>query len=1245
MGGRSRTAVNRSVQKTQLQAQVPETRNLTPQKVQSSNYFSGRNISAEMDAISYTISPTIDTSKVKASMQEIETFISRLAPSIKNMSETAQNKFSKMADRLRLVSSVLAEQKQIYAGLSASYNAILSGFGQKRVETLNLDKKLETTKSTIKKLTLESDNLKKSMQKLASPAKQAASALEQTSKSAAKAKNNFTLLDRVITNLKTYVLAGAIYKLSGAFSSAMQNCMNFTENMNLFNVSMGENVHRAGEFIDKMSAVFGLDSSNLAKTMGNFYQIASSMGMTSENAYILSENFTKLAADLSSFYNISMSDATTKLQAGLVGETEPLRRLGIIITENAIKQTAANLGIQKSVESMSEAEKMHLRYITALEQTKNAQGDFARTIMAPAQAVKILKEQISQLSRAIGSVLMPFLGAVLPYIIAFTKALITLAKGLAELAGYKAPDYQNLSSGFSTAANNANKLGAATSDATQKIKKLKKQVMGFDELNILTESAETNAGKGSSGESGGGFAVPNLTGYDNLMDSVSSKTDELYKKIMARFEKIWNALEPTRQALSRLGTELDRLGGFAWEALKDFYYSFLVPVGNWTLNEGLPRFIDILTVGLSGVDWGKINESLHGLWTALAPFAVTVGEGLLWFWENVLVRIGTWTLNNAVPAFLNLLAGAINFLNPIISVSIPLVDWLWNSFLWPIASWTGGVICNVLNGIASALGAVGDWMSNNQGVVTTMTAVIGTFFAAWKLTELMAFIEMSGGIVGALTLIGKAIAGVTIKKIADKVETMALTALYAKDFIVSLAKGTVELGKQVVQWGILTGAKILDAVKTVAQTVATGALTAAQWLLNVAMNANPVVIIIVAIGALIAAFVLLWNNCEEFRNFWIGIWKNIVSACEAAWNWISTLFTEWIPGAFKSVIEWIQNNWQGLLFLIINPFAGAFKLIYDNCEEFRNFVDGLVAAFGEFFSGLWANISNWATDCWNGIVAVWNTVTSWFDSNIIQPIEGFFSGLRNSITQFASSAWSGISNIWNTVSNWFRNNVIIPVQNIFSSLWSGIKNTFSSVASWFGGIFTNAKNAVQNAFSGVVNFFSGIWNSIKNLFTNIGYSIGNAIGGAFKSVVNSVINFAQNTINGFIRAINTAIGVINYIPGVNIGYLKEIYIPRLAKGGLVTDSVIANIGEGQHDEAVLPLNDAVFERLAKGINNNSQSEPALDEETLYRAFLRALNDVPQKSATFIVTLNNKIIAKEVLKEQSSQERRFNPVKV
>lgn len=215
-------------------------------------------------------------------------------------------------------------------------------------------------------------------------------------------------------------------------------------------------------------------------------------------------------------------------------------------------------------------------------------------------------------------------------------------------------------------------------------------------------------GKKGSGDVGVGFAVPDLTGYDNLMDTVDNRIDEMYKNVMDVFYKIGEALTPTKQAFERLGVELDRLGKFAWEGLLDFYNSFLVPVGNLAFGEGLPRFVDAVTNGLSKVGWDKINDSLHTLWTVLLPFSITVGEGLLWFWEKVLVPIGSWTLNNAVPTFLNLLSGTISILTPIIEGCIPGLDWLWTGFLDPVASWTGGVICDVLNSLSGILMIIGE---------------------------------------------------------------------------------------------------------------------------------------------------------------------------------------------------------------------------------------------------------------------------------------------------------------------------------------------------------------------------------------------------------------------------------------------------------------------------------------------------------------------------------------------------------
>lgn len=1093
--------------------------------------FSKKVDSPKIQAPKMDISSMIQDFESSQKLSETDIFIKRLSNSIGEMSNTAKSSFNAMASELRSVNSELSKQKDIYKKLSGEYKKLKNlGFSDSLISKMGVDtSKISDSISKIKSLSAESKGLKNSMKELSTPTNQASKSIKNIGNSSKTASKSMSAFDRALSAVKTYFFVGAVNKLSESFSNALQNAMSFTENMNLFNISMGENSLRAGNFVDKMSAVFGMDSSNLVRTMGNFYQISHSMGMTSENAYTLSENFTKLANDLSSFYNIPINDAVVKLQAGLVGETEPLRRLGIIITENALKQTTMNLGIQKSVRDMSEAEKMHLRYITAMQQTTNVQGDFARTINEPAQAIRILQEQLSQFSRSIGSIFMPVLGAVLPYIIAFARALTAVIEVFAKFLGYKAPEYKNfatasigagnLAKSMGNAGKGTDKLGKSLGSATNKAKELRKQIMGFDELNILTKPTE-NAGIGSLGSGKGGsigggigdFAVPNLLGYDNLMNTVNSRIDEIYKNIMDVFYKIGETLTPAREAFERLGVELERLGNFTWSGLLDFYNSFLVPVGSWVFGEGLPRFVDAITNGLAKVDWDKINDSLHNLWTNLAPFSIAVGEGLIWFWEKVLVPIGSWTLNNAVPTFLNLLSGTIAFLTPIVDGCISGLDWLWNSFLSPIASWTGGVICDILNGLADSLTTVGDWISNHTQIIEDLSIILGSFAIAW------------GVVTGAVTA-----------------------------------------------WNIVCG--IASAV--------TGAFAGA-----IAFLTSPVGVVILAIGALIAVVVLLIKH-----------WDSVKSVASSCW--------EAIVNGFNSAVDWFKSNWQGLLLLLVNPFVGAFKLIYDNCTQFREFIDNLVGNIKRFFSNLWFNISNSAVKCWDKIVNIWGTVTSWFDKNITSPIK-----------------------------------------NLFSGLWTKIQNIFGSVSSWFGNIFSGAYNAVKSAFYNVTIFFSDIWQTIKSTFTNIGSTIGNAIGGAFKTVVNSIIGFAQNTINGFIRAINSAISLINFIPGVNISKIIELNIPRLARGGLATESVFVNIGEGNSDEAILPLNDEVFKKLANGINkNNADNTQIISEESLYRAFLRALQEVPERTTTFVATLNNKIIAREVLKEQQSQHRRFNPVNI
>lgn len=379
-------------------------------------------------------------------------------------------------------------------------------------------------------------------------------------------------------------------------------------------------------------------------------------------------------------------------------------------------------------------------------------------------------------------------------------------------------------------------------------------------------------------------------------------------------------------------------------------------------------------------------------------------------------------------------------------------------------------------------------------------------------------------------------------------------------------------------------------IAQLATTATAGALTAAQTALNAAFIASPIGWIVIGIGALIAAFVLLWNNCEGFRNFFIGMWNKIKTAFGTVANAIKSALIplkDAMVGAFQEAWEVIKIVWD-----FVAPY---FNALWNTVKQYFNVVK--------------VYISGAINTAWAIIKAVWDTVVGYFTA-VWNTIKGIFSVVKNVLTGNWSGAWEAIKGIvsgwgayfqgiWNSiksvfaaVGSWFSTtfsaawtavkNIFATWGTFFSGLWNGIVSVFSGVASWFGGIFSSAWNMVVNAFSGVVGFFQGIWNTIKNMFTSIGTSIANGISGAFKSVINSVISFAGNLINGFINSINWAIGVINKIPGVNITKLQTVNLPMLANGGNITRPGDVIVGERGPEMLHLPKGASVEPLDRKG---------------------------------------------------------------
>ena len=370
---------------------------------------------------------------------------------------------------------------------------------------------------------------------------------------------------------------------------------------------------------------------------------------------------------------------------------------------------------------------------------------------------------------------------------------------------------------------------------------------------------------------------------------------------------------------------------------------------------------------------------------------------------------------------------------------------------------------------------------------------------------------------------------------------------------------------------------------------------------NAALLANPITWVVIAIAALVAAFVILWNECEGFRKFWIELWEKVkvifsdfvktlqplidalVNAFKAAWELIKVIWNDYLVPLFKAAWEAIKVVWDE-----VKPY---FEVLWNNIKEVFSVVK-------VYFEGMFKT-------AWEAIKLVWDVVVGYFAA-LWDSIAAIFSVVKDVLTGDWQGAWDGIKGIADT---W---------QGYFSGIWDGIKSVFSAVGTWFSDTFSAAWTAIKNVFSNWGAFFSGLWDNIKSTFSSLGTKLGDAIGGAVKSGINTVISWIERTINRAIGLINGAIGIINKLPGVNIGRIGTLTLPRLAKGGVIDSATIAMIGE-QGKEAVVPLenNTEWMDKLADRITSNNKTPTKIvikvGEKELGWATINAINGITEQT--------------------------------
>ena len=373
--------------------------------------------------------------------------------------------------------------------------------------------------------------------------------------------------------------------IAGVFSTSIKAANDYVESQNLFLVAMGEYADEATRWSNEVSNALGIDPAEMQKNMGYFQQLATALGVVNDQAYILTKNMTSLAYDISSLYNIGIDQSFLKLQSAIVGELEPIRRLGIDISKARLQQELYDLGIRQNVETLSQADKAILRYIAIMKQTKNAQADMGKTLMSPANALRVLKSSFIQLARSVGYVFIPILQALLPVVQLVTQALAKLAEKLAIFLGYEAPTFDT--TGLQDAGADIGALGEELDDTAAKMKSF---MTGFDELNVISNDT---SGMGDSASSIlGGIELPE---YDILSKYAGNLTNEVLPKLMEAFEKFGNSAG-VQLALAILKELWDTLKGFAEWALEN-----PEAFGNWLTGIAGALLIIAGIKGLAGI--------------------------------------------------------------------------------------------------------------------------------------------------------------------------------------------------------------------------------------------------------------------------------------------------------------------------------------------------------------------------------------------------------------------------------------------------------------------------------------------------------------------------------------------------------------------------------------------------------------------------------------------------------------------
>lgn len=1033
------------------------------------------------------------------------------------------------------------------------------------------------------------------------------------------------------------MLAGA-FAVKGLTSFA-KDCIelgsNLTEVQNIVDVVFPTMNKKVNEFAQNAASTFGLSETMAKKFTGTFGAMANAFGFSEKESYKMSTALTGLAGDVASFYNISQDEAFTKLKSVFSGETETLKDLGIVMTQTALDQYALANGFGKTTSAMTEQEKVALRYAFVQQQLQNATGDFSRTSDQWANQIRILSLQFDSLKASIGQGLINLFLPIVKVINLVLGKLMTLANAFksftAMIMGKKtsgasasldktATSAGKVSNSLNNATSSANKLNKSTKKVGDTAKKTAKKIsglMGFDQINKLTETKGSSGSKSSTPSSGTGSAAGRASGGNVDMGSLPKGEDEKATKLGKGYDNLRKAIDKLRVAFSAFSKVA--IGAFKW-----IWKNMLVPLGKWTMQKLAPKLIELLAAALNVLT--AVCKALQPLWQ--------------WAWDHLFKPLANF-VGDAIIGFLDLLVKGLNGLANWINKHQGAVQAITVAFLGFNAAVKG---IEFLSLIGQMGGAGKAFKALAEMVKLATVAKIKDKAETLYLNALYAKDAVAPFAKSFATLAGKIKLAVTAKA-ADIKQTILLGASYVKNLAVGIAKTTVEFVKQAAQMIKNKAIMIATKVAQTAMTIATKAWSAACSIATVVTKAfgiamafltSPIGLVIVAITALAAAGILIYKNWgkikkTKFGKFLIGIatgFKNL-------WKWAKKNIHP--IQSIKKLWEGIKNKKAKLEAEAKEKVKGALNTLKEGWESVKDKAASLVAEAKEKADGAIANLK----EGWESIKDRATTLVAEAKEKANGALDKLHSAWENikdkgaeliaEAKEKAAGAIDKLKGAWESIKDRGAE-LIAEAKEKAGGALSKLKSAWESVKDKTATFIGNAIDSTKGKIAQIGNAFKSVKDKTATLKAKAKNSASAAIAkirkgwNSLKSKTVTLTARVKTAVDSVKGWINTHI--IDKLNGVlsKAKIFGKNPIKHLAQGGYVKKNTpqLAMIGDNRHQgEVVAPENKMIaMAKKAAELSGGSSKD-----DQIIRLLMELINAV--KSIDTDVYLDGKKITKTV----------------